>query len=112
MRYASVSTSSSGFSATSQNFSTTIRSCVSVPVLSVQRTSIAPKFWIEASRLTTTFLRDMAIAPFDRQTATIIGSISGVMPTATAIAKKNAPVQSALVSPLMRKTVGTMTRMK
>ena len=35
-----------------------------------------------------TFLRDMAIAPLDRQTVTIIGSISGVIPTATAIEKK------------------------
>ncbi len=63
---------------------------VSVPVLSVQSTSIAPKFWIEFSRLTITFLRDMAMAPFERQTETIIGSISGVRPTATARAKKNA----------------------
>src|SRR5579871_6308605 len=51
---------------------------VSVPVLSVQSTSIAPKFWIEFSRLTITFFRDMASAPFERHTDTIIGSISGV----------------------------------
>jgi hypothetical protein len=54
----------------------------------------------------------MAIAPFDRHTATIMGSISGVIPTATAIAKKNAPAQSPLVSPLMTNTSGTITRMK
>ena len=30
---------------------------VSVPVLSVQSTSMAPKFWIELRRLTMTFLR-------------------------------------------------------
>ena len=53
------------------------RSMVSVPVLSVQSTSMAPKFWIELSRLTMTFLRDIASAPLDRQTVTIIGSISG-----------------------------------
>ncbi len=41
---------------------------------------MAPKFWIEFSRLTITFLRDMAMAPRDRHTETIIGSISGVRP--------------------------------
>ena len=61
---------------------------MSVPVLSVQSTSIAPRFWIEFSRLTITFFRDMPIAPLERQTETIIGSISGVRPTATARAKK------------------------
>ena len=66
--------------------STTL-SWVSVPVLSVQSTSIAPKFWIEFSRLTMTFLRLMAMAPLDRLTDTIIGNISGVSPTATASAR-------------------------
>ena len=37
-----------------------------------------------------TFFFDIASAPLDRQTETIIGSISGVRPTATASAKKNA----------------------
>ena len=40
-----------------------IRSCVSVPVLSVHNTFMAPKFWIALRRLTMTFLRDIAIAP-------------------------------------------------
>jgi hypothetical protein len=88
-----------------------MRSCVRVPVLSVHRTSIAPRFWIELSLLTMTFFRDMAIAPLARFTVTIIGSISGVRPTATATAKSSASSQSCLVSPLMRKTAGTMTRM-
>ena len=65
-------------------------SMVSVPVLSVQSTSMAPKFWMEFRRLTMTFFFDIASAPLDRQTETIIGSISGVSPTATASAKKNA----------------------
>ena len=64
------------------------------------------------SRLTMTFFRDMPMAPFDRQTVTIIGSISGVRPTATARAKKKASLQSSLVNPLMRNTSGTMTAMK
>jgi hypothetical protein len=43
-------------------------SIVSVPVLSVQSTSIAPKFWMELSRLTMTFFFDIASAPLERQT--------------------------------------------
>ena len=72
-------------------------SIVSVPVLSVQSTSIAPKFWMELSFLTMTFFFDIASAPLDRQTETIIGSISGVRPTATAIAKKKASFQLCLI---------------
>ena len=44
---------------------------------------MAPKFWIELSRLTMTFFFDIASAPLERLTVTIIGSISGVRPTAT-----------------------------
>ena len=89
-----------------------IRSCVSVPVLSVHRTSMAPKFWMALRRFTITFLRDMAIAPLARFTVTIIGNISGVSPTATATAKRSASSQSCFVRPLIRKTVGTITKMK
>ena len=84
---------------------------VNVPVLSVQSTSIAPRFWMALSRLTMTFFLPMATAPFDRHTVTIIGSISGVSPTATATAKKNAWVQLPLVNPLMTNTSGTITNM-
>ena len=70
------------------------RSIVSVPVLSVQSTSIAPRFWMALIRLTMTFFFAIAIAPLERQTVTIIGSISGVRPTATASAKKNASCHS------------------
>src|ERR1019366_7828885 len=59
-----------------------------------------------------TFFFDIASAPLDRQTDTIIGSISGVRPTATASEKKNASFQSCLVRPLMTKTSGTITAMK
>ena len=89
--------------------------------------------------MTITFFRDMPIAPRERQTETIMGSISGVRPTATARAKKNASVHlfflclggsllssatgaeiaafgpsssSCFVSPLMRNTSGTITAMK
>jgi hypothetical protein len=59
-----------------------------------------------------TRLRDIARAPLARLTVTIIGSISGVSPTATARANISASNQSPLVTPLMRKTLGTMTAMK
>src|ERR1051325_3621243 len=85
-------------------------SIVSVPVLSVHNTFIAPKFWMELSFLTMTFFLDIASAPLERQTETIIGNISGVRPTATAIAKKKASFQLCLNRPLMRKTIGTITR--
>ena len=67
---------------------------------------------MEFSRLTMTFFLAMAMAPLERHTVTIMGSISGVMPTATAKAKKNASCQLCLVNPLMRKTMGTITAMK
>jgi len=49
--------------------------------------------------------------PFDRQTETIMGSISGVKPTATAIEKKNAYLIMFSQS-VNQKPRGTMTRMK
>jgi hypothetical protein len=58
-----------------------IRSCVRVPVLSVHKTSITPKFWIALRRFTITRFFDIAIAPLARFAVTIIGSISGVKPT-------------------------------
>src|SRR5438309_8892779 len=67
---------------------------------------------MEFSRLTMTFLRDIDKAPLERQTETIMGSISGVKPTATAIAKKNACQKSCLVNQLINKTKGTITNMK
>ena len=79
---------------------------MSVPVLSVHSTFMAPKFWIELRRLTMTFLRDIAIAPLARLTVTIIGSISGVRPTATATANSSASSQLPLVRPLITKTSG------
>src|SRR5271155_636422 len=87
-------------------------SMVSVPVLSVQSTFIAPKFWIELSFLTMTFFLDIASAPLERQTDTIIGSISGVRPTAMASAKRNVSLpQMCLVNPLMKNTIGAITAM-
>src|SRR5690625_7873214 len=55
---------------------------VSVPVLSVQRRSMAPIFWMALSLLTITLWRLMLSAPLARLAVTITGSISGVSPTA------------------------------
>ena len=87
-------------------------SWVRVPVLSVQSTSMAPKFCTELSRFTTTLRLAMATAPRARLAETIIGSISGVSPTATASAKVSADIQSPLLTPLSIKTMGTITSMK
>ncbi|CCK00744.1 hypothetical protein BN130_3539 [Cronobacter malonaticus 507] len=96
----------------SRCFSRTIESWVSVPVLSVQSTSIAPKFCMAFRRFTITLRRAITIAPFARLELTIIGSISGVSPTATASAKNVASSQSPLVKPLMSSTTGTITSIK
>src|SRR5262249_9142553 len=50
--------------------------------------------------------------PFDKQTDTIIGNISGVRPTATASEKKNASFQSCFVNALITNTSGTITAIK
>ena len=61
-----------------------MRASVKVPVLSVQSTSIAPRLWMAASRLTITRRRAMRTAPRPSVTVTIIGNSSGVSPTASA----------------------------
>ena len=59
-----------------------------------------------------TFLRDRKTAPLARVEVTIIGSISGVRPTATESANSRASIQSCFVKPLMKNTSGAMTSMK
>ena len=59
---------------------------VSVPVLSVHSTSMAPTLCMAASRLTMTRRCASRIAPPARVTVTIMGSSSGVSPTASASA--------------------------
>ena len=51
---------------TSQYFSSTTLSMVSVPVLSVHSMSMAPKFWIEFRRFTMTFFFAICVAPIER----------------------------------------------
>ena len=62
---------------------------VSVPVLSVHSTSIAPRSWTAERRFTMTRCRVSRIAPRESVTETIIGSSSGVSPTASATANRN-----------------------
>ena len=55
-----------------------------------------------------TFLRLMESAPLDRQTETIMGSISGVMAHSHGHREEKAPLQSCFVNPSMRKTRGPL----
>ena len=55
---------------------------------------------------------DMETAPFARLAETIMGSISGVKPTATDRAKRKASNQFPFVKPFTSKTIGTITSMK
>ena len=58
------------------------------------------------------FFFDIWAAPFAKLVVTIIGSISGVKPTATESANSVASSQSPLVKPLINNTIGTITNIK
>lgn len=68
---------------------TSISPVVSVPVLSLQSTSMLPKSSMAARWRTMTCLRPMRIAPCASVTVVIIGKNSGVRPTASATAKSS-----------------------
>ena len=72
---------------------------------------MAPKFWMEGSRLTMTFFLAMVRAPLARFTVTIMGSISGVSPTAMERPNRSASSQLPLVMPTIKNTAQTMTTM-
>ncbi len=59
-----------------------------------------------------TFSRLITTAPLARQAVTIIGSISGVSPTATEMANSSACTQSPFVKPFINSTTGTIISMK
>ncbi len=59
-----------------------------------------------------TFLRAIMSAPLERHTVMIIGSISGVSPTATDSANSKASTQLWLRNPTIRKVIETITTMK
>ena len=65
-----------------------------IHILSVQRMSMAPKFWMEFRFLTMVCFLLMETAPLARQVVTIMGSISGVKPTAMEMPNRNASNQS------------------
>ena len=67
---------------------------------------MAPRF------LTITLRRLRASAPRAIEVVTIMGSISGVRPTATEMAKSSASSQLPLVMPLSTSTAGAITAMK
>ena len=54
------------------------------------------------------FFSDIVTAPLAKEAVTIMGSISGVKPTAIEMANRNASIQFPLVKPLMNNTMGTM----
>ena len=71
-----------------------------------------PRFWMALRFLMMTFFRLMASAPLASEVVTIIGSISGVSPTATEMANSTACIQLPLVNPLSSRTSGTMAAIK
>ncbi|MGY4434144.1 hypothetical protein ACVWWO_006621 [Bradyrhizobium sp. F1.13.1] len=79
----------SSLPAASRLLASVISAEVSVPVLSVHKTVMAPRSWIAARRLTITLRPAMRSAPRDSVTVVIIGSSSGVSPTASATANSN-----------------------
>ena len=91
-----------------------ISSCVRVPVLSVQKTSISPNVWIAPRRLTIVFLRDMLIAPLASEEFMITGSISGMIPTAIVMPniRDSSQPPLPLVMKFAMKITGTVTSMK
>ena len=106
------STRSSGLPSMSMCISSTTRSWVSVPVLSVQRMSTDPRFWMAFRFLMMTFCRLISRAPLASEVVTIMGSISGVSPTATEMAKSSASIQLPLVKPFSSSTAGAITAIK
>ena len=83
--------------------STEMRFCVSVPVLSEHRTSMAPKFWMAVTSLTMTFFFDMSMEPLARLAETMVASISGIRPMARVSANVTAVrTPSTLKYPLFR----------
>src|SRR5665647_709359 len=81
-----------------------MRFSVRVPVLSVHKMFMLPKFSIADSRFTMTPFLDMAIAPLERLIVIIMGKSSGVSPTANATANSNA-VTTPLVVGLRREII-------
>ena len=85
---------------------------VSVPVLSMQSTSILPKPCMALMSLIIVCFLLMARLPLARQAVMTIGSISGISPTATDRAKAKDSSHFPPVIPRSTNTIGTSTAMK
>ena len=82
---------------------TEMRFWVRVPVLSEQRTSMAPKFWMAVTSLTMTLFLDMSMAPLARFAETMVASISGMSPMARVSEKLTALMKPSKVKlPVVR----------
>ena len=87
---------------------------VNVPVLSVHSTFMAPRSWIAKRRFTITFRLDSSIADRASVTVTIIGSSSGVSPTASAsanISDSSTGRWNEMFTTRTNSTINTVSRM-
>ena len=82
---------------------------VSVPVLSVQSTSMLPRFSMALSRRTRTPCADIALAPRARLMLRMAGSSSGLRPTARAIENSSVSTSGRPSSRLTVNTSSTIT---
>ena len=89
--------------------SRTIVPSVSVPVLSVQRTSMLPRFSIASRRRTITPCRPIARAPAESVTLTIAGRSSGDSPTASATANRSDSIRGRWSRRFTVRTNSTIT---
>ena len=109
LRKASRRTSSEGRLSASRAPLRTMVPSVSVPVLSVHRMSMLPRFSIASRRRTMTPRRPMARAPADRVTLMIAGNSSGDRPTASATANRSDSITGRPRSRFTVRTNRTMT---
>ena len=84
---------------------------VSVPVLSVQRTSMLPRFSMAVRCRTSTPWRAIICAPRARLTLKMAGSSSGLSPTASATENNNVSIGGRPFSTWTMNTTKTMTSM-
>ena len=87
-------------------------SLVSVPVLSIQSTSMLPKLCMALISLIMVCFLLIARLPLARQAVITIGSISGIRPTATDRAKAKDSIHFPSVIPSNINTMGTNIAMK
>ena len=99
-----------GSPSTAYEPSTSISPTVSVPVLSLHRMSMLPRFWIAARCLTMTCCWAIREAPCASVTVVIIGKNSGVSPTARATANRSDSKAGRCMARLAARSTRTRTR--